>query len=87
MAKIQSENGTEEIEQVKQIYHQAKELAEKLKMHPLLANCCLGFGQFYTRRGENEKARTELLKAIGLYRSFCMLSRVLKAEAILSEVS
>ena len=53
MAKIQSEYGSDQIEQAKQTYCQAIELAEKLKMRPLLAHCSLELGQFYTRNGEN----------------------------------
>ena len=87
MAKIQSENGSDQIEQAKQTYRQARELAEKLKMRPLLAHCSLELGQYYTRRGETEKARSELMKAIDLFRSLGMRFWQPKAEALLSEVS
>ena len=87
MAKIQSDNNSEQPDQVKQRYIQAMDLADKLKMRPLLAHCCLELGQFYNRRGENEKARSELLKSIELYRSLGMTFWQPKAEAKLSEVS
>jgi len=87
MAKIQAEKGSDQIEQAKQTYRQAKELADKLKMRPLFAHCCLELGKYYSRRGENEKARSELLKAIDLYRSLGMKFWLPKAQAILSEVS
>jgi len=86
MAKIQAEKGSDQIEQAKQTYRQAKELADKLKMRPLFAHCCLERGKYYSRRGENEKARSELLKAIDLYRSLGMKFWLPKAQAILSEV-
>jgi class 3 adenylate cyclase/tetratricopeptide (TPR) repeat protein len=87
MAKIQSDNHSEPSDQVKQRYIQAMDLADKLKMRPLLAHCRLELGQFYTRTGENEKARPELMKAIELYRSLDMRFWQPKAEALLSEVS
>jgi class 3 adenylate cyclase/tetratricopeptide (TPR) repeat protein len=86
MAKIRSEKDPEQIEQAKQIYLQSRELAEKLKMHPLLAHCSLELGQFYTRSGETEKARSELIKAIDLFRSLDMRFWLPKAEALLNEV-
>ena len=86
MAKIQSENGSEQIEQAKQTYRQAREMAEKLKMRPLLAHCCLEIGKYYRRRGENEKARSELMNAIDLFHSMGMRFWLPKAEALLSEI-
>jgi len=87
MAKIQSENSSGQIEQAMQKYRQAKEMSEKLKMRPLLAHCCLELGQFYIRSGEYEKARTELIKTIDLYRSLDMELWLPKAETILSKLS
>ena len=87
MAKIQSENDSEPIEQTKQTIRQAKAQAEELKMYPLLAHCCLELGQFYTRNGENEKARSELMKASYLYRILGMGFWQPKADAILKDVS
>jgi tetratricopeptide (TPR) repeat protein len=87
MSKIQSDNNSEQPDQAKQRYIQAIDLADKLKMRPLLAHCHLEFGQYCTRTGENEKARFELLKAIELYRFLGMKFWQPKAEAILSEVS
>ncbi len=86
MAKIQSEMGSEQIEQARQTYQQAKDLAVKLKMRPLVAHCCLEFGKFDVRCGENEKARSELMKAAELFRSLGMKFWQPEAEALLSEV-
>jgi len=55
MAKIQSENDSEQIEQATHTFSQTKELADGLKMRPLLAHCCRGLGKIYTRSGETEK--------------------------------
>jgi len=63
------------------------EPAEGLKMRPLLAHCCLELGQIYTRSGETEKARSELMKASGLYRSLGMGFWQPKADAILNDGS
>jgi tetratricopeptide (TPR) repeat protein len=87
MAKIQSENGSEQIEQATHTYRQAIDSAEELKMRPLLAHCSMELGQYYTRRGETEKARSELMKAIDLFRSLGMRFWQPKAEALLNEVS
>jgi len=86
-AKIQSENGSDQIDQAKQTYRQAIELAEKLKMRPLLAHCSLELGQFYIRNGENEKARSELMKASDLFRSLGMRFWQPKVDAMLNDVS
>jgi tetratricopeptide (TPR) repeat protein len=87
MAKIQSENGSGQIEQATHTFRQATDLAKELKMRPLLAHCSLELGQFYTRRGENEKARSELMKSIDLYRSLGMRFWLPKAETIFNEIS
>jgi hypothetical protein len=87
MSKIQSDNNSEQPDQAKQRSIQAIDLADKLKMRPLLAHRRLEFGQYCTRTGENEIARSELLKAIELYRFLGMKFWQPKAEAILSEVS
>jgi len=62
-------------------------LAEKLKMRPLLAHCSLELGQFYLKKGEYQKARSELISAIGLFRSLGMRLWQPQAEAMLSEVT
>jgi len=87
MAKIQSENGSDQIEQAEQTYRRAIDLATKLKMRPLLAHCNLELGQFYTRNGENEKARSELMKAGDLFRSLGMRFWQPKVDAMLNDVS
>jgi predicted ATPase/class 3 adenylate cyclase len=86
MAKIQSENGSDQIEQAEQTYRRAIDLATKLKMRPLLAHCNLELGQFYTRNGENEKARSELMKASDLFRSLGMRFWQPKVDAMLNDV-
>jgi class 3 adenylate cyclase/tetratricopeptide (TPR) repeat protein len=87
MAKIQSENGSEQIEQATHTHRRAIDLAKELKMRPLLAHCCLELGKFYVKRGQIKEARSELFRAIDLYRSLGMRFWQPKAEAILSEVS
>ena len=87
MSKIQSENGSEQIEQATHTYRRAISLAEELKMRPLLAHCCLDLGKFHIKRGRIKEARTELMNAIDLYRSLDMRFWQPKAEALLSELS
>jgi predicted ATPase/class 3 adenylate cyclase len=86
MAKIQSDNNSEQPDQAKQRYIQATDLADKLKMRPLLAHCCLELGKFYIQRGQIKEARSKLFRAIDLYRSLGMRFWQPKAEAKLSEV-
>jgi tetratricopeptide (TPR) repeat protein len=87
MAKIQSENGSGQIEQVPHTLRQAIDLAEDLKLRPLLAHCSLELGRFYLRSGEFESARSELMKAIDLYRSLGMRFWQPKAQALLREIA
>jgi tetratricopeptide (TPR) repeat protein len=87
MAKIQSHDGSNQTEQAKHTVRQTKQLAEELKMRPLLAHCRFELGQLYARSGENEKAGFQLTRAVELYRSLGMKFWLPKAEAILSEVS
>jgi tetratricopeptide (TPR) repeat protein len=87
MAKIQSENNSRNSDQANKTYRQAINLADKLKMRPLLAHCCLELGKFYIKRGQFKEARSELMKAIDLYRSLGMRFWQPKAEAILCELS
>lgn len=51
-----------------------------------LAHCCLELGQIYARREENQKAGSELIKAIELYRSLGMTFWLPRVEAIHREV-
>ena len=87
MGKIQSENSSGQIEMALHSFCQAIDLAKELKMRPLLAHCSLELGRFYTRSGEYDKARSELMKAIDLYRSLGMRFWQPKAEALLGEIA
>ena len=87
MAKIQSESGSEQVEQATLIYRGAIDLAEKLKMSPLLAHCHLDLGKFYIKSRRIKEARTELMNAIDLYRSLDMRFWLPEAEARLCEIA
>ena len=86
MAKIQFDNGSEKSEQAKQTCRQAKELAEELKMRPLLAHCSLELGKIYSKNGETEKSRLELQKAVDIFSSLGMKFWLPQAEGILREL-
>ena len=86
MAKIQSDRGSETSEQARQTFQQAKDLATKLKMRPLLAHCSLEFGKFYARTGDVEKALLEINDAAELFRSLGMKFWMPEAEALLSDI-
>jgi class 3 adenylate cyclase/tetratricopeptide (TPR) repeat protein len=87
LAKIQSEMGSERIEPARQTFQQAKDLAAKLKMRPLMAHCSLELGKFYMRNREVEKARYEFQIAIDLFHSLGMKFWLPEAEAVLSGLS
>jgi tetratricopeptide (TPR) repeat protein len=67
-------------------YHQALTLANTLRMRPLQAHCHLGLGMLYHRYGQQEPARTELTRAMGLFQAMDMTLWLPQAEAALAEV-
>ncbi len=74
------------MEQAERFYRQALILAEELEMRPLQAHCHCGLGILYGKRGQQEQARTELSKAIALYRAMEMTFWLHKAESMLTKV-
>jgi tetratricopeptide (TPR) repeat protein len=87
MAKIKSEERSEQMEQAFHSYLQAREQAKQLGMRPLLAHCHMGLGQLYLKRGQREEARPELTAAIELYRSMDMSFWLPQAESSLVEMT
>jgi class 3 adenylate cyclase/tetratricopeptide (TPR) repeat protein len=65
---------------------QALALAEALGMRPLQAHCHLGLGTLYAKIGRHEQARTELSRAIELYKAMEMTLWLPQAEAALAQV-
>jgi tetratricopeptide (TPR) repeat protein len=86
MAKIQSEDKSEQIQHAIQTYRQAMEQALGLGMRPLAAHNHLGLGQVYLKKGEPRKARSELMAAIDLYRSMDMSFWLPQAESALAKI-
>ena len=86
MGKIQSESGSEQVEQATYTYRRAIDLAEELRMRPLLAHCHLDLGKFYIKSRRIKEARTELMNAIDLYRSLDVRFWLPEAEARLCEI-
>jgi tetratricopeptide (TPR) repeat protein len=87
MAKIQSEDKSEQIQHAIQTYRQAMEQAVGLGMRPLAAHSHLGLGQLYLRKGEPKEARSELLAAMDLYRTMSMSYWLTQSESSLEEIS
>lgn len=83
-AKIQSENNQEQ--QAVHTFHQAKILAETLKMRPLQAHCHLETGKLYLRL-KNEDSRNEIISAADLYRSLDMKFWLPEAEDLLRKLA
>ena len=67
MAEINADMG--KIDQAIDWYRRGLSQAAEFSMLPLTAHCHLGLGQILFKNGHTEKARTEITKAIGLYRS------------------
>lgn len=86
MAKIKSEDKSEQIQHAIQTYRQAMEQARGLGMRPLVAHNHLGLGQVYIKKGEPRKARSELMAAIDLYRSMGMSFWLPEAESALAKI-
>jgi predicted ATPase/class 3 adenylate cyclase len=86
MAKIQSREGSEQMQQAIQSYGEAVEQAKELRMRPLLAHSHLGLGQLYLKKGEPKEARSELLAAIDLYRNMDMRFWLPQAESALAQI-
>jgi class 3 adenylate cyclase/tetratricopeptide (TPR) repeat protein len=87
VAKIKSEERSEQMEQAFHPYLQAREQAKQLGMRPLLAHCHMGLGQLYLKRGRSEEARPELTAALDLYRSMGMSFWVPQAESSLAKIN
>jgi tetratricopeptide (TPR) repeat protein len=66
-------------------YCEALQLAQELRMRPLLAHCRLGLGRVHTH-SDLPKARSELVEAAELYRSMSMPFWLSQAELSLSEL-
>jgi len=67
-------------------YRQALALAEELEMRPLQAHCHRGLGTLYATTGQREQTRTELSRAIALYREMAMTFWLPQTEATLAQV-
>jgi tetratricopeptide (TPR) repeat protein len=75
-----------ESDQSGKYYRQALTLAEELGMRPLQAHCHRGLGTLYAATGQWEQARSELTRAIELYRSMVMTFWLPQTEAALAQV-
>lgn len=62
-------------------YHQARALANELRMRPLQAHCYHSLGKLYRQHRHIEQALTELSQAVELYRRMDMTFWLRQAEA------
>jgi tetratricopeptide repeat protein len=72
-----------DLEAATERYEQARTLATKLEMRPLVAHCHLGLGTLYQRTNDGPKAREHLTTAVTMYREMGMGFWLKKAEAAL----
>ena len=68
-------------------YQQALELAEDLKMRPLVAHCHVGLGKLYRRTGNPQQAKVHLTNGVAMMREMQMGLWLERAEAELKELS
>ena len=83
-AKIQSERNQKQTAQAIQTLHKAMDLAQTLKMKPLLAHCYFELGKLSLKL-KSEDAHRAILKAIDLYRSLGMKFWLPEAEDLLRQ--
>jgi len=62
-------------------YRKALELAETLRMRPLVAHCHLGLGKLYRRTGKRDEAQKHLTTATTMHREMDMTYWLEQAEA------
>ena len=82
-ARIQSEIESGQTDQAAHTYHQAIELAQKLKLAPLSAHCHLRLGQLLSEQGSHDNAHVEFQAAINQYRVLGLKFWLTEAEAML----
>jgi class 3 adenylate cyclase/tetratricopeptide (TPR) repeat protein len=73
------------IQAAEAFYCQALALADELSMRPLQAHCHRGLGTLYAKISQQE-ARTELARAIEMYRTMDMTFWLPEAEAMLAQM-
>ena len=86
MAKIQSQEESEQVQQSINSYRRVKEQAAELGMRPLLAHCHMGHGQVYIKKGKTSEARSELSAAMDLYRFMGMSLWMPQVESAFEEI-
>jgi tetratricopeptide (TPR) repeat protein len=75
------------LEHAESHYRDALALAEKLGMRPLVAQCHLGLGKLYRRRGSGQPAQEHLTTATRMYREMEMPFWLEKAKADAEELA
>jgi hypothetical protein len=85
LGNIAARRAPAESERAETHYRQALTLAEELGMRPLQAHCHRVLGTLYAATSQREQARTELSKAIVLYRAMDMTFWLPQTEATLAQ--
>ena len=87
LGEIASHRDPPDIEQAEVHYRDARALAEKLGMRPLVAHCHLGLGKLYQQTGARQQAPEHLTTAATMYREMDMRFWLEQAEAALGVLS
>ena len=85
LGEIYAHGDVSESDQVEDYVRQALQVAQELKMRPLMARCHLGLGELYVRLDKSDKAQTELSTAIDLFGSMEMTYGLRQAETALAK--
>jgi hypothetical protein len=85
VAAVQAESSPPDVQQAETTYGEARALAERRGMRPLVAHSPLGLGKLYRRTGKREQAQQHLTTAATMYREMDMRFWLEQAEAEIAE--
>jgi tetratricopeptide (TPR) repeat protein len=81
LGEIHSHPHVADVDQARGPYDEARDIAERLGMRPLVAHCHFGLGRLFCNTGDRVKGREHLATAARMYREMDMGFWLEKAEA------
>jgi tetratricopeptide (TPR) repeat protein len=87
LGDIAARGAAPDFDQARCYYQEALDLAEEIRMRPLVAHCHLGLGKLSRRTGKPEQAREHLTTATAMYREMEMTYWLAQAERGMKELS
>ncbi len=80
LGEVYSNGRAPDVAQARGFFDEARDIADRLGMRPLVAHCHLGLGRLFHRTGDRAKAAEHLGAAAGMYREMDMGFYLEKAE-------